>query len=47
MQVYAEQTEPLLQVYRGRGILIEVDGMGEVDEVTERIFEALNGVIES
>jgi adenylate kinase len=47
MQVYAEQTEPLLQVYRGRGILIEVDGMGEVDEVTEGIFEALNGVIES
>jgi len=47
MQVYAEQTEPLLQVYRGRGILIEVDGMGDVDEVTERIFEALNGVIES
>jgi adenylate kinase len=47
MQVYAEQTEPLLQVYRGRGILIEVDGMGEVDEVTERIFGALSGVIES
>jgi adenylate kinase len=47
MQVYAEQTEPLIQVYRGRGILIEVDGMGEVDEVTERIFAALNGVVES
>ena len=47
MQVYAEQTEPLLEVYRGRGILIEVDGTGEVDEVTERIFAALDGVIES
>jgi adenylate kinase len=47
MQVYAEQTEPLIQVYRGRGILIEVDGMGEVDEVTERIFGSLSGVIES
>jgi adenylate kinase len=47
MQVYAEQTEPLIQVYRGRGILIEVDGMGQVDEVTERIFDALNGVVES
>jgi adenylate kinase len=47
MQVYAEQTEPLLEVYRGRGILIEVDGAGEVDEVTERIFAALDGVIES
>ncbi|GAB3250116.1 adenylate kinase [Nocardioides dilutus] len=47
MQVYAEQTEPLLAVYRGRGILIEVDGMGEVDQVTERIFSALDDIVES
>lgn len=47
MQVYAEQTEPLIAVYRGRGILIEVDGMGEVEEVTERIFSALDVVVES
>ena len=43
-EVYAEQTEPLIGVYSGRGLLIEVDGMGEVDEVTERIFEALQDV---
>ena len=43
-QVYAEQTEPLIDVYRDRGILVEVDGMGEVDEVTERIFARLNEV---
>ena len=47
LQVYAEQTEPLLEVYRGRGVLLEVDGMGEVDEVTERIFVSLDDVIES
>lgn len=46
-EVYAEQTEPLIEVYRDRGILIEVDGMGEVDEVTERIFAALDDVPES
>jgi adenylate kinase len=46
-EVYAEQTEPLLEVYRGRGILIEVDGLGEVDEVTQRIFDALDVVPES
>ena len=40
-EVYAEQTAPLIEVYRDRGLLIEVDGMGEVDEVTERIFDAL------
>jgi adenylate kinase len=46
-EIYREQTEPLIDVYRDRGILIEVDGMGEVDEVTKRIFEALDVVPES
>ena len=46
-EVYAEQTEPLIGVYRDRNLLIEVDGMGEVDEVTKRIFEALDVVPES
>ncbi len=46
-EVYAEQTEPLIEVYRERGILITVDGMGEVDEVTRRIFAALDTVAES
>ena len=46
-EVYAEQTEPLIDVYRNRNLLIEVDGMGEVDEVSERIFAALDQVRES
>jgi adenylate kinase len=46
-ELYIEQTEPLIEVYRERGLLIEVDGMGEVDEVTERIFKALQDVNES
>jgi adenylate kinase len=46
-EVYSEQTAPLIEVYRERGILIEVDGMGEVDEVTSRIFAALDIVPES
>jgi adenylate kinase len=46
-EVYAEQTEPLIDVYRDRNLLIEVDGMGEVDDVTKRIFDALAGVRES
>jgi adenylate kinase len=46
-EIYVEQTEPLIEVYRGRGILIEVDGMGEVAEVTQRIFEALDVVPQS
>jgi len=46
-EVYLEQTEPLTEVYKQRGIVVEVDGMGEVDEVTARIFEALDVVPES
>jgi adenylate kinase len=40
--VYAEQTAPLLDVYRGHGLLVEVDGLGKVDEVSERLFAALD-----
>ena len=46
-EVYAEQTEPLIGVYRDRGILVEVDGMGEIDDVTKRIFDALDVVPQS
>jgi adenylate kinase len=46
-EVYVEQTEPLIQVYKQRGIVHEIDGMGEVDEITKRIFDALDVVPES
>jgi adenylate kinase len=46
-ELYTEQTEPLIGVYRDRGILIEVDGMGEVEDVTRRIFDALDDIAES
>ncbi len=41
-QVYADQTAPLLDVYRDRGLLVEVDGLGEIDEVSARLFAALD-----
>jgi adenylate kinase len=46
-EVYLEQTEPLIEVYEKRGIVVAVDGMGEVSEVTDRIFAALDVVPES
>jgi len=46
-EVYTEQTEPLIEVYRGRGILHEIDGMGEVDAVTDRIFAEIASVEQS
>jgi adenylate kinase len=43
MRIYAEETAPLAAVYRQRGLLREVDGMGDVDDVTARIEAALSG----
>lgn len=42
--VYLEQTAPLIDIYQGRGLLVAVDGMGPVDEVTARIAAALDAV---
>jgi adenylate kinase len=41
LEVYAEQTAPLIDVYSKRNLVIEVDGLGAVAEVTGRILEAL------
>jgi adenylate kinase len=41
-EVYEEQTAPLIKVYDDRGMLLEVDGMGEVDSVSQRIFSGLD-----
>ena len=38
LEVYAEQTAPLIETYSERGILVRVDGMGSVDDVTERLI---------
>jgi adenylate kinase len=40
-EVYARETSPLIAVYRDRGLLIEVDGLGEIDDVAGRITDAL------
>lgn len=46
-EIYGEETAPLIDVYRDRGLLIEVDGLGEVSEVTQRILDALDAVPQS
>jgi adenylate kinase len=42
LEVYEAETAPLTSVYAGRGLVIMVDGLGAIDEVTDRIVEALN-----
>lgn len=39
--VYHQQTAPLTAIYADRGLLVQVDALGSIDEVTERILSAL------
>lgn len=41
---YREQTEPLLDYYRGRGLLHTLDGVGTVEEVFQRAKSVLDGL---
>ncbi len=41
LEVYLEQTSPLIETYRERGLLLSINGLGDVDDVTARIFDAL------
>jgi adenylate kinase len=43
LRVYHAKTEPMIGFYRERGLLTDVDGMGDVDEIAERIDRALAG----
>ena len=40
LEVYSLQTAPVSAYYEGRGLLVQIDGLGEIDEVTERIVAA-------
>lgn len=42
IQVYLEQTSPLIAYYRERGKLIEIDGMQTIDQVAHTLASALN-----
>ena len=44
MKVYADQTLPVAEAYRTRGLLIEIDGFGEVDAVRARLTSDLGRV---
>ncbi len=42
LEVYEEQTAPLIAIYESRGLVVTVDGLGAVAEVTDRITSALD-----
>jgi adenylate kinase len=40
--VYREQTAPVTGYYAERGLLVEVDGMGTIEEISQRLLDAIN-----
>ena len=41
---YKTQTLPALKYFEGRGVVVDVDGIGEIDEVYERIKTVMDGL---
>jgi adenylate kinase len=41
LQVYREQTQPLVAYYENLGLLTRIDGRGAVDEISQRVQRAL------
>lgn len=41
MSVYHDQTAPLITLYSERDLLVQVDGIGEIDDITSRVISAL------
>jgi adenylate kinase len=44
LRVYDEQTRPLIEFYRARGLLRAINAEGAVDEVTRRLEQALHAI---
>ena len=42
IQVYTQQTAPLIEYYRQRGLLVELDGTQEIDEVSNQLLETIS-----
>ena len=41
LEVYREQTAPLIDYYRSKGLLIAVDAQGSVEAITTRLEASL------
>jgi adenylate kinase len=40
LKVYADQTQPLIELYAARGLVTTIDGTGETHQVTQRVLSA-------
>ena len=44
LEVYHESTSPLINFYENMEKLVKVHGVGETEEISKSVFEALNEV---
>lgn len=44
LEVYNEQTAPIIDFYRREGLLVTIPAMGPVDEITQRAIKALTAI---
>ncbi len=43
LEVYLAETAPIIENYKAKNLVIQVDGLGEINTVTRRIITALEG----
>jgi len=41
LKVYHEQTAPLIEYYKKKGVLFEVDGSKSIEEITQQLISIL------
>lgn len=45
INTYRSSTAPVADYYKSQGKLIEIDGVGTIDDITERLFSAINETV--
>ena len=43
LKVYREQTEPLIEYYKAKGVLVDIDGTKDINGIFEEILKVLQG----
>jgi adenylate kinase len=44
LELYEQETKPLIDLYAKRGLLVQIDGVGEEDKVFQRILDAIHAI---
>lgn len=45
LRIYRDTTQPVAEYYKRKGILVEIQGVGPIDEITRRIIDGIEEVI--